>query len=179
MSGRLLPRLDLVKYWQCQIFPGIFLRDGATLQLWDFAPKLWSWIIWSEFNLKYYWLFVSVKIIKNLYLTSKIKWIEIFEKLFYITIRHVYIFNLQEPRWCSLNCLELVIWQRRTLTLPKLCVMVPDHMIQDNHLGATFHRSTVSQPKISRELRIGNIGKGNERLSHRGRWDSLSYFLPS
>ena len=43
--------------------------------------------------------------------------------------------------------------------------MVLDHMIQDHYLGAKFHWSTVSQPKILQEFRIVNIGWGNKRLS--------------
>ena len=48
--------------------------------------------------------------------------------------------------------------------------MVLDHMILEYNLGAKFHRSTVSQ-----EFRIGAISRGDERLSHRGRCDSLCY----
>ena len=39
------------------------------------------------------------------------------------------------------------------LTLPKLCIMVLDHMIQEHNLGAAFHRSTVRNPK-SRERAV-------------------------
>ena len=43
--------------------------------------------------------------------------------------------------------------------------MALDHMIQEHNLGGKFHRSTVSQTKISQEYRIRNIGRGDGRLS--------------
>ena len=66
-------------------------------------------------------------------------------------------------------------WTKLSPILPKLCVIVLDCMTQEHDLGATFHRSIVSQPKISRE---SGIGWGAQRLSHNGRCDSLC-FLPS
>ena len=39
-------------------------------------------------------------------------------------------------------------WTKYNNTLPKLCVMILDHMIQEHNLGVTFHRSNVAQPKI-------------------------------
>ena len=60
-------------------------------------------------------------------------WIKIFEKLLYITIRQAHIFNSQEPTGVPPNCLRLIIWQGVALNLPKLCVMVLDHMIQDHN----------------------------------------------
>ena len=84
-------------------------------------------------------------------------WIEIFEKLLYTTIRHVYILNSLEPRWCFPNCLWLVMGQSRTLTLPnKPCVMVLDHMFQDHNLGATSHNPRFK--KSRKNLRLGIFG---------------------
>ena len=38
-------------------------------------------------------------------------------------------------------------------------------LIQEHNLAATFHRRTVSQLKISREDIIGNVDRGDIRLS--------------
>ena len=47
-------------------------------------------------------------------------------------LRHVYIFNSQEPHCYSPNCLRLVWGQNRAVTLPNLYVnMFKDHLVAE------------------------------------------------
>ena len=73
-----------------------FSRDFASLRLLlsFFAPKWWSWTI-----------FYPLKIINN----RGLLWIELRYLKNYITIKHICIFNSQEPHQCSINCVRLVL----------------------------------------------------------------------
>ena len=58
----------------------------------------------------------------------------------------------------------------------------PDHrlMIQEHNLGAKFHRIIFSRnPKSRKNLGLGGLADATKNLSHRGRCDSLRYFLPT
>ena len=105
-----------------------------------------------------------------------IYWIEILEKLFYIKIWHVCLTrtSLVFPQLSSTS-----YWTKYSPYFAQTMCNDLDHTLQDHiNLGAKFNKSTVSSPKISRELRIGYISRGDERFSHRRRCDSLYYFLP-
>ena len=62
----------------------------------------------------------------------------------------MYIFKSQEPRWCSSNCLRLVIGHSTAFSWPKQCVMVLDHMIQDHSLGQNFTVATLGSQNLAR-----------------------------
>ena len=75
------------------------------------------------FNLIWLWGGDKTSIFDAFITHKYTNWIEIFEKLLDSILRHVYIFNSQEYRWCYPNCLWLVLEQNRALILPTLCVI--------------------------------------------------------
>ena len=90
------------------------------------------------------------------------------------------------------NCLRLVMGQSRALTLPKLCIMVLDHMIQDHNFRGKSHRSNVSQPyRLTKSLEnlrpglfaivFGETSRDNDRALtftgiHESLWFPLLFF---
>ena len=97
--------------------------------------------------------------------TEYINWIEISGKLPDSTIKHVYIFNSQEPYWCYSNCLRLVLGQNRALTLPKLCVICSRIIIKVQ----TFTEALCRNPRVAKsrqDFTPGNI----QHYVWRGQW---------
>ena len=77
----------------------------------NFITDCYSMILMNLFNnnlnsiysiIDYFWVVKSSKI-NILPPPKKSNWIEIFKNFLYSIIRHVYIFNSQEPHWCSTN----------------------------------------------------------------------------
>ena len=81
---------------------------------------------------------------------------EIFENYFILYV-HVFIFNSQEPHWCSSNCLRLVIGQSIALTVPELCVMSRT-IIQ----GQKFTEALCRNPNSPENLGLGILAEATK-----------------
>ena len=81
---------------------------------------------------------------------------EIFDKLHDSILRHVYIFNSQEPHWCYPNCLQPVFGQSRPLTLPNLCVTSSTTIIKWQNFTGALCRN----PGERREIFINCFRRG-------------------
>ena len=92
--------------------------------------------------------------------------------------RHFLHLNLSKTQWCyPLASTIYIYWTKYSPTLSKVLVIVLYRMIQERNLGQHVYLQFVANPK-SRERAACSIGWDCQRLSNKGRCDSLCYFLP-